>query len=101
MVQLAPDASPLSRRLQPKKKKMHTLVLLAWPGHLCILTLVRREAVFLKTDETGSFFVFRSHIKLTTYHLTVNKHNCICTFSAVRMVEWPYKHIIIIITHCD
>lgn len=98
MVQLAPDASPLSRRLQPKKKKnMNTLVLLAWPGHLCILTLVRRETVL----KPMKLFCFQSHIKLTTYHLTVNKHNYICTFSAVGMVEWPYKHIIIIITHCD
>lgn len=41
MVQLAPDASPLSRRLQPKKN-MHVLVPLAWPGHLCVFIL-RRE----------------------------------------------------------
>lgn len=32
MVQLAPDASPLSHRLQPKK--MHKLFPLASPGHL-------------------------------------------------------------------
>lgn len=41
MVQLAPDASPLSRRLQPKEKNMHVLVPLAWPGHLCIFILRR------------------------------------------------------------
>lgn len=31
MVQLAPDASPLSHCLQPKN--MHKLVSLAWTGH--------------------------------------------------------------------
>lgn len=57
MVQLAPDASPLSRRLQPKKKKkMHTLVLLAWPGHLCILTLIRRETVLKPMTQEAFLF---------------------------------------------
>lgn len=34
MVQLAPDASPLSHCLQPKN--MHKLVPLAWTGHFVI-----------------------------------------------------------------
>lgn len=59
MVQLAPDASPLSRRLQPKKKKKHVLVPLAWPGHLCVFTL-RRQGSLIKVNPVQ--FKVRRHV---------------------------------------
>lgn len=60
MVQLAPDASPLSRCLQPKKKKNYAYIssaCLAWPP---LYSHSHQKGDRFKTDETESFFVSKA-----------------------------------------